>query len=153
MKPRVAAEATGGVAFVFIFFLIYEYSALRADFWYLLFAAATAVAFFAYSAFPVAEVTVQAETTAAQSDFGPTVGESGYPLPEFEKAKIQDSVEMVRDLHDAVKPGAADYSETSYNFAGVRGKIVKGKAPQQEQGQEQAEPESDFLPSLPPPEE
>ena len=149
MKPRVAAEATGGVAFVLVFLLIYEYSALRADFWYLLFALAGFVGFVAYSAFPVAEVPVQAES---QSDFGPIMEEPGFPLPEFEKAKIQDSVEMVRELHDAVKPGAADYSETSYNFAGVRGKIVKGKAPQQEQSERQ-EPEPDFLSSLPPPED
>ena len=145
MKPRVAAETTGGVAFILIFALVYDYSALSADFWYFLFAAAGFVGFIAYSAFPVAEVPIQAETTTAtQSDFGPTISASDYPSEEFDKEKATDGVELVERLAKVNPIGEGDYSEMSYSYPGLKGKFVRGKAVQQEQIQQQGLFEPDF---------
>lgn len=106
----------------------------------------------AYGVFPSAEA-LAAETE--ELAVGPQIGDIDFPGAEADAAKIKDSVEMVRDLHAAINPGTADYSETDYNFAGIRGKIVKGKKQEPEHAEPPPDVPSDFgtLTELPPPTE
>jgi hypothetical protein len=71
--------------------------------------------------------------------------EQQYP-PVVDKAQMQDSVEMVGQLHKIEAPTGYDYVEHRYSFPGVSGLMRKGKAPEapRQQQTQQPEPEPIF---------
>jgi hypothetical protein len=153
LKPRIAVELTGAVGLGLMLMLYLIYPETEAYFLYLLFGAAIATGAFNYI-LPV-DAPPELEPTTAFAP-GPAINEEhDFPQTEFDKAKAQDAVELVTNLHNAIKPGDSDFSETTYSYPGLKGRIVKGKKPEQPIAQAPQEPSSDLgeIAQLPPAEE
>lgn len=65
-------------------------------------------------------------------NFGnPIPAEDDFPSVQFDKDQAQDGVELVERIHASAGKLGATYSESRYNYPGLKGLVITGKKPEE----------------------